>query len=76
MQDEEAKTYQTPSSGFDFTQLTFELNGVNRVIDKLKCIKTIEGFMSDIITVGEKLRCGRLKNTRALELELICSAKV
>jgi hypothetical protein len=65
-----------PSTSFDYSQEMFQSKSKTRVIDELIKTRSIEAFDADVVTIGRRLREGKITSTRQLELELICAGKV
>lgn len=64
------------TSGLNTSCLAFSHKARTDVIEKLICEFSLEGFIEDVVHVGEKLVDHRIAGARALELELICAGKV
>jgi hypothetical protein len=63
-------------NNFDFAQEMFQSRCKTRVIDELIKTQSIEAFDENVVTIGRRLREGKITSTRQLELELICAGKV
>ena len=64
------------TSELNNSRLAFVKKARTDVINKLICEFSLEGFIEDVVHVGDKLGDRRIEDARTLELELICAGKV
>ena len=62
--------------GLGTSCFTFAKEAKTDVIEKWICEFSLEGFIEEVVLVGEKLVDLRIADARVLELALICAGKV
>jgi hypothetical protein len=70
--DTKPHTDQAPTA----SDVTFLRNAQTKVIDELIKAPSIEAFIEDVVKVETRLKRGRIRYVRDLELELMCAGKV
>jgi hypothetical protein len=70
--DSKSYTDQPPTT----SDLVFSSQAQAKVIDELIKAPSIEAFIEDVVKVETRLKRGRIRHVRHLELELMCAGKV